>query len=74
MAHLLTMSNLYREAIDEVKDQIVEMIHKHILGLKADGKYDDLVMQVKQFQLATQIFDAFGESVDNYSVAGEDVR
>ena len=68
MVHLLTMSNLYREAIDEVKDQIVEMIHKHILNLKADGKYDDLVLQVKQFQLATQIFDAFGESVDNYSV------
>ena len=37
-------------------------------GLKTDGKYDDLVQQVKQFKLATQIFDAFGETVDNYSV------
>jgi type III restriction enzyme len=27
-------------------------------GLKANGKYDDLVQQVKQFKLATQIFDA----------------
>lgn len=26
------------------------------------------VQQVKQFKLATQIFDAFGETVDNYSV------
>ena len=29
---------------------------------------DDLVQQVKQFKLATQIFDAFGETVDNFSV------
>ena len=27
-----------------------------------------LVLQVKQFKLATQIFDAFGETVDSYSV------
>lgn len=68
MAHLLTMSKLHREAIREVQDEIVEMIHSYVEGLKADGKYDDLVQQVKQFKLATQIFDAFGETVDNYSV------
>ena len=68
MAHLLTMSRLHREAIREVQDEIVEMIHSYVEGLKADGKYDNLVQQVKQFKLATQIFDAFGETVDNYSV------
>lgn len=68
MAHLLTMSRLHREAIREIQDEIVEMIHSYVEGLKADGKYDDLVQQVKQFKLATQIFDAFGETVDNYSV------
>ena len=68
MAHLLTMSRLHREAIREVQDEIVEMIHSYVEDLKADGKYDDLVQQVKQFKLATQIFDAFGETVDNYSV------
>ena len=36
--------------------------------MKAKEKYEDLVLQVKQFKLATQIFDAFGETVDNYSV------
>ena len=36
--------------------------------LKAKDKYDELVQQVKQFKLATQIFDAFGETVDNYLV------
>ena len=68
MAHLLTMSKLHREAIREVQDEIVEMIHNYVESLRAAGKYDDLVQQVKQFKLATQIFDAFGETVDNYSV------
>ena len=68
MAHLLTMSKLHREAIRKVQDEIVEMIHSYVENLKAAGKYDDLVQQVKQFKLATQIFDAFGETVDNYSV------
>ena len=68
MAHLLTMSKLHREAIREVQDEIIEMIHSYVDNLKAAGKYDDLVQQVKQFKLATQIFDAFGETVDNYSV------
>ena len=68
MAHLLTMSNLHREAIREVQDEIVEMIHNYVEELKTDKKYDELVKQVKQFKLATQIFDAFGETMDNYSV------
>ena len=68
MAHLLTMSKLHREAIREVQNEIVEMIHNYVEGLKTDGKYADLVQQVKQFKLATQIFDAFGKTVDNYSV------
>lgn len=68
MAHLLSMSKLHREAIREVQDEIVQMIHDYVEDLRVKGKYDDLVQQVKQFKLATQIFDAFGETVDNYSV------
>ena len=68
MAHLLSMSKLHREAIREVQDEIVQMIRDYVENLKAKGKYDDLVQQVKQFKLATQIFDVFGETVDNYSV------
>lgn len=68
MAHLLSMSKLHREAIREVQDEIVQIIRDYVENLKAAGKYDDLVQQVKQFKLATQIFDAFGETVDNYSV------
>ncbi|MDO4650805.1 MAG: restriction endonuclease subunit R, partial [Eubacteriales bacterium] len=68
MAHFLSMSKLHREAIREVQNEIAEMIHDYVEDLKAKNKYDDLVKQVKQFKLATQIFDAFGETVDNYSV------
>jgi len=68
MAHLLTMSGLQREAIREIQSEIVQMIYDHVEMLKAKDKYDDLVLQVKQFKLVTQIFDAFGETVANYSV------
>lgn len=68
MAHLLSMSKLRREAIREVQNEIVQMIHDYVEDLKAKGKYDDFVRQVKQFKLSTQIFDVFGETVDNYSV------
>ncbi|MDD4279215.1 MAG: DEAD/DEAH box helicase family protein [Candidatus Sumerlaeales bacterium] len=68
MAHLLSMSKLHREAIREVQDEIVQMIRDYVEDLRAKGKYDDLVQQVKQFKLASQIFDAFGVTVDNYSV------
>lgn len=68
MAHLLTMSGLRREAIREVQGEIADMIHAYVDTLKSNGQYNELVLQVKQFKLATQIFDAFGETVDNYSV------
>lgn len=68
LAHLLTMSGLCREAIKNVHEDISKMIHAHVLDLKEKNQYDKLVLKVKQFKLATQIFDAFGESVDNYLV------
>ena len=68
MAHLLTMSCLHRESIRDVQSEIAQMIRDYVGKLKSRGTYDDLVLQVKQFKLATQIFDAFGETVDNYSV------
>lgn len=68
MAHLLTISGLYRESIRDVQSEIAQMIRDYVENLKTQGKYDDLVLQVKQFKLATQIFDAFGETIDNYFV------
>lgn len=68
MAHILTISGLRRNAIREVQTEIVQMIHDYTVQLKGNDVYDKLVLQVKEFKLAIQVFDAFGETVDNYSV------
>ena len=68
MVHLLSQCNLYPTAVKDVTADIVAKIRAYIDDLKANGMYDALVVQVKQFKLATQIFDVFGESVDNYFV------
>ena len=46
----------------------MQIIHEYIESLKTKGEYENLVEKVKQFKLSTQIFDAFGETVDNYSI------
>lgn len=68
MVHLLSQCNLYPTAVNDVTTDIVGMIRAYVDDLKSKGKYDNLVVQVKQFKLATQIFDVFGESVDNFFV------
>lgn len=65
LAGILTQSNIYANANDEVEDDVVEMIHKYIEDLHNSGKYDDLANQVLSFKLAVRIFDIFGESLDN---------
>ena len=68
MARLLTQTELCKTASKEVIADIVRMIHDHTEGLKAIGKYGELADMVQQFKLSTQIFDVFGETVDNYSI------
>lgn len=68
MVHLLSQCVLYPSAVKDVTTDIVAKIRAYIDDLKAKNKYDELVVQVKQFKLATQIFDVFGESVDNFFV------
>lgn len=68
MVHLLSQCDLYPTAVKDITSDIVAMIHNYIDELKQKGKYEGLVEKVKQFKLASQIFDVFGESVDNYFV------
>lgn len=68
MVHLLSQCGLYPSAVKDVTADIVAKIRAYVDDLKAKNKYDELVVQVKQFKLATQIFDVFGESVDNFFV------
>lgn len=68
MAHLITLYDLDRDCIRKIQKEIAEQIRGYIEKLKNLGQYGNLVQQVKQFKLSSQIFDAFGKTVDNYSI------
>jgi len=68
LSHLFSQSLIYQNAYDEVCDDIVRMVHDYIESLKSSGKYSELAAKVLQFKLNTQVFDVFGESVDNNAI------
>ena len=68
LSHLFVQSLIYQGAYNDVITNIVEMIHDYIGTLKDSGKYDELSEKVMQFKLKTQVFDVFGESVDNNTI------
>lgn len=68
MAHLLTQADLYPTAVKDILADCVAMIREHVEALKAAGTYDDYAARMKQFKLETQIFDVFGETIENYQV------
>ncbi len=67
LARLLTQTHIDIDAKERVISDITEMIHKHIETLKEQGAYDALAEKVSQFKLTAQIFDVFGNSIDNYA-------
>lgn len=67
LASLLTQNNIYQSASEEVKNDIIGMIHSYITTLHQNGKYDELAKQVMQFRLLIEIYDAFGESISGAS-------
>ena len=67
LARLLTQTHIDIDAKERVISDITEMIHKHIETLKEQGDYDALAEKVSQFKLTAQIFDVFGNSIDNYA-------
>ncbi len=70
LARLLTHTNIYQTAIQDVQNEIVDMIRAHAETLKKEGKYGQLSANVLQFKLSQQIFDVFGQTVDNYAIHG----
>lgn len=68
LAHLLSQSGLYMNATTDVFSDIVEMIHDHIEALKSSGEYEDLAKKVMKFKLNTQVFDIFGQTIDNNQI------
>lgn len=65
MAHFLTQSFIYRQAVEDVTDEICNLIHSYIEDLKETGKYEELKRKAKEFKLSAQIFDVFGQTVES---------
>jgi len=66
LASLLTITNIYREASESVKQDVAEMIHSYIEGLKVGGTYDSKAENVLKFKLLIDVFDVFGNSIKDY--------
>lgn len=61
MARLAVMSDMDEKhtAVDNVKDSIVELIHKYVDELKQKGQYQALVDKALEFQLNTISFELY---------------
>lgn len=68
LAGLLTREMVYQHARDEVIDDVIDLIRGYIDDLHCTGKYDELAAQVLEFKLSVQVFDPFGQAIEeNYS-------
>lgn len=65
LARLLRQSGKNLNATDDVLEEIVKMIREYVDNLKRDGKYEEMAQKIMEFQIKSQVFDVFGESVDN---------
>lgn len=63
LAGLLSQFNICVSAVEDVKSDVAELIHRYVANLHADGKYEDLKKQVLEMKLSMQIFDVFGEEL-----------
>ena len=61
LAHFMTQTLLSANAVSDVTQDVVNLIHTHVIELKNSGTYDDLVNKVMQFKLITKVFDPFGQ-------------
>lgn len=59
----LITSNLNINAKKDVEDEIVEMIHNYILTLKNSGKYTASKEKILNFEMLSNVYDAFGEEI-----------
>lgn len=68
LARLLTQSGIYEDATDDVLEEIVKMIREYVTSLKRDEKYDEMARHIMEFEMKSQVFDAFGETVKDDNI------
>lgn len=67
IGRLLVQSGLDKKATETIQNEIINKIRLYIENLQKEGIYDSLLEEAREFKLGTQIFDAFGEVVENES-------
>ena len=68
LVRLLSQANISSTPLNDVKSDMVEMIHEYVEGLKQQNLYDTYSRDVLEFRLASKVYDPFGETVNNYTV------
>lgn len=67
LAALLTRYGILGDASDDIRDDVTDMIHSYVEGLRKTGDYDALASQVLSLKLSIRVFDVFGEALDGGS-------
>ncbi len=65
LAHLLTQSGLWHDAIKTILKEVVSKIADYISVLKKDGVYDSMAEKVLEIKLTKKVFDTLGNAVDD---------
>ena len=65
LATMLTHNMVYQGARDEVIHDVINLIREYADELHRTGRYDALAEQVLQFKLSVQVFDPFGQVLQN---------
>lgn len=61
LTHVLTQSGIYSDAVHDVRNQIVDMIHEYNESLRENGTYNELSVRVQKFKMESESFDVFGQ-------------
>lgn len=65
LARLLMRSGICTTAFTMQVNAIAEIIKTYIDNLKAEGNYEPLVRKIMEFRMRQNIFDTFGERIEN---------
>lgn len=66
LARLITTKGIDMTVWENEKKNAAAQIKKYIDSLKAAGNYDASVKKVMEFRMRQNVFDTFGESMDNH--------
>lgn len=66
LARLITTKGIDLQVWNNEKETAATQIKNHIESLKAAGNYDSSVKKVMEFRMRQNVFNPFGDSIDNH--------